>query len=137
MKIEEIIQSHEGIKLYPYKDTVGKLTIGVGHNLTDNGISKNIAELLLKEDIAIAQNDLKDIFDNFSDIPLNVQYALIDMMFNMGKPRFLGFKKMISAIKQGDFEEASKQAKDSIWCKQVGDRCKDDYDLISSTITSK
>ena len=130
MTIEEIIEEHEGIRLYPYKDTVGKLTIGVGHNLTDNGISRQVAELLLKEDIAIAQNALKDIFSNFEELPSNVQKALTDMMFNMGEPRFLGFKKMIAAIKQGNFKEAAAQAKDSHWCKQVGSRCTDDAQLI-------
>ena len=131
MTIEEIIQAHEGTKLYPYTDTVGKLTIGTGHNLTDNGISRQVAELLLKEDITIAQNALKNIFDNFEELPINVQNALTDMMFNMGKPRFLGFKKMIAAVKQGDFKEASRQAKDSKWCKQVGLRCTDDAQLMT------
>ena len=130
MTIEEIIQAREGTKLYPYTDTVGKLTIGTGHNLTDNGISRQVAELLLKEDIAIAQNALKEIFDNFEELPISVQNALTDMMFNMGEPRFLGFKKMIAAIKQGDFKEAARQAKDSKWCKQVGSRCADDAQLL-------
>ena len=93
MTIEEIIQAHEDTKLYPYTDTFDKITIGTGHNLTDNGISRQIAELLLKEDIAIAQNALKEVFNNFEELPINVQNALTDMMFNMGEPRFLGFKR--------------------------------------------
>jgi len=137
MSIEKFIKGHEGTKLYPYTDTVGKITIGTGHNLSDNGISEEISNLLLKDDIAIAQDALKGIFKNFNELPLNIQYALTDMMFNMGEPRFRGFKKMIAAIKAGDFKEAALQAKDSRWCKQVGKRCEDDYKLISSTVTSK
>jgi len=130
MTIAELITKNESMKLYPYKDTVGKLTIGVGHNLTDNGISRQIAELMLKEDIAVATAALRDIFPSWANLPADVQFALTDMMFNMGEPRFLGFKKMIKAVKNKDFLEAAEQAKDSKWFKQVGVRGESDYNLL-------
>ena len=132
MTPEEYITKHEDIKLKPYIDTVGKLTIGVGRNLDDNGIDADEAIYMLRNDIKKIQADLKSIFSNFSDLPYNVRLVLIDMMFNLGKPRFLGFKKMIQAIKDRDFKEAGKQAKDSRWCKQVGSRCEDNYKLLNS-----
>lgn len=43
---EELIRD-EGLRLKPYRDTVGKLTIGVGRNLDDVGITKDEAMHLL------------------------------------------------------------------------------------------
>jgi len=130
MTIEDYITKHESMVLKPYTDSVGKLTIGVGRNLDDNGISKDEALYMLSHDIKTVTDDLHSIFEDFSYLPYDVQLALTDMMFNMGKPRFLGFKKMIQAIKDKDFKEAARQAKDSKWCKQVGTRCEDNYELI-------
>ena len=130
MTTEDYITKHERMVLHPYTDSVGKLTIGIGRNLDDNGISKDEALLMLNNDLKIVSNDLHSIFEDFSYLPYDVQLALTDMMFNLGKPRFLGFKKMIQAIKDKDFKEAAKQAKDSKWCKQVGSRCEDNYDLL-------
>ena len=130
MSVEDYITKHERMVLHPYTDSVGKFTIGIGRNLDDNGISEDEALLMLNNDLKIVSNDLHSIFEDFSYLPYDVQLALTDMMFNMGKPRFLGFKKMIAAIKNKDFKEAAKQAKDSKWCKQVGTRCEDNYELL-------
>ena len=130
MSAEDYITKHEKMVLHPYTDSVGKLTIGVGRNLDDNGISKDEALYMLNNDLKIVSNDLHSIFEDFSYLPYNVQLALTDMMFNLGKGRFLGFKKMIQAVKDKDFKEAARQAKDSKWCKQVGTRCEDNYELL-------
>ena len=132
MTPEEYITKHEGMKLKPYKDTVGKLTIGVGRNLDDNGINEDEAIYMLKNDIKNTQQDLKSIFKDFNELPDNVKLALTDMMFNMGKTRFLEFHKMIKAVKDKNFKEAAKQAKDSKWCKQVKNRCEDNFNLLYS-----
>ena len=130
MTTEEYIKKHESMVLKPYTDSVGKLTIGVGRNLDDNGISEDEALYMLSHDIKTVTDDLHSIFEDFSYLPYDVQLALTDMIFNLGKPRFLGFKKMIQAIKDKDFKEAARQAKDSKWCKQVGSRCEDNYNLM-------
>ena len=44
------------------------------------------------------------------------------MMFNMGRPRLSQFKKMIQAIRDGDWIEAGNQMQDSRWYKQVTNR---------------
>ena len=130
MTIEEYIIKHEGMKTKPYKDTVGKLTIGVGRNLDDNGIDADEAMYLLRNDIKNTQDDLKSIFNDFDELPENVKLALTDMMFNLGKTRFLKFKKMIKAVKAKSFKEAAHEAKNSKWCEQVGIRCKDNFNLL-------
>jgi len=50
--------------------------------------------------------------------------ALLDMMFNLGPRRFSGFHNMIVALGEGDFETAAKEAEDSKWFTQVGNRGK-------------
>ena len=131
MTTKELIRKHEGLELMPYKDSKGKLTIGVGHNLDANGVSLHVAEIMLQEDINIAIVGLEHIFkDLWYTLPKPVQSVMIDMMFNLGYPRFSGFKKMIAAIKIGDWEEAAKEAEDSRWCKQLPTRCKDDANML-------
>ena len=103
------IKEHEGLVLKPYKCPVGKLTIGYGHNLQDNGLSKSACEYILIEDIEEAKRNLYAIFtkDFFNTLKDQQKIALIDMMFNLGLSKFLTFKKFILAVKNKDFIKAS------------------------------
>jgi hypothetical protein len=49
--LAELLSRFEGLRLKPYRDTVGKLTIGFGRNLEEKGISQLEAEFLLYQDI--------------------------------------------------------------------------------------
>ena len=42
----------EGNRLKPYTDTKGNITIGVGRNLTGNGISAGERDFMLSNDVA-------------------------------------------------------------------------------------
>ena len=103
------IKEHEGLVLKPYKCTANKLTIGYGHNLEDNGLSKTACEFILFEDIEEAKKNLYAVFTKkfFENLSNNQKIALIDMMFNLGLSRFLTFKKFILAVKNKDFIKAS------------------------------
>ena len=105
-----------------YKCPADKWTCGWGRNCEDKGFSKDEVELMLKNDIAEAAEGAMSIFPRFYGFTTNRQNALIDMVFNMGMWRVLGFKKMIAAIKEKDWKEAAAQAKDSNWHNQVGAR---------------
>ena len=135
MTIEELLIKHEGLKLKPYKDTRGILTIGVGRNLDDLGISKDEAMYLLENDIKRCENELREIFINFDELPENAKLVLIDMIFNLGKTRFLKFKHMISAVKNRNWENMIKEMKDSKWCRELKNRCNDDVELIQYLLT--
>ncbi len=118
---------HEGLKLKPYRCPAGKLTIGVGRNLEERGISEEEALYLLNNDIAESIKDLQKIFadaDGFENLPEAVQRVLVDMRFNLGDSGFKSFKKMIKAIKAGNFSEAALEMRNSKWFKQVGSRGK-------------
>ena len=121
----EQLKEDEGLRLLPYRCTAGKLTIGYGRNIEDNGIFLDEAVFMLERDSELARRDLIDIFNlRFGDklYDYNRFNALTNMMYNLGKPRFLGFKKMIAAIKIQDWKTAADEMIDSKWAKQVGDR---------------
>lgn len=124
MDIKDYIKLNEGLRLKPYRCSVGKLTIGYGRNLEDVGISEKEAEFLLVDDIGECFSSLLRIFNYilFSKLAYNRQMVLVDMIFNLGNTRFLGFKKMIQAIKDNDFKEASLQILDSNYAKQLPGR---------------
>jgi len=132
MTVKDFIIKHEGLRLKPYLCPAGKLTIGVGRNIEENGISEDEAMYLLENDIKRCENELREIFPNFDSLPENIKIALIDMDFNLGKPRFLTFKKLIQAVKEGDFKKAAQEAKNSRWCEQVKSRCEDVCEMIKS-----
>lgn len=118
------IKSDEGLRLQPYTDTVGKLTIGYGRNLSDNGISKEEAEIMFQNDLTVAVNSLKQ-YSWFLVQPDSIKRALINMCFNVGLSRLLGFRKMIDALIHRDYTRAAQEALNSKWARQVPNRAKD------------
>ena len=121
MKAADLIRQHEGLRLDLYKCPADKWTIGYGHNLDDNGISKDMAEFILQRDIEDAEAHLKQYYW-FENLDSGRKAAITDLMFNLGPTRFSGFHNMIVALGEGDFEQAAKEAEDSKWFKQVGKR---------------
>ena len=119
--INDLIRD-EGMVLKPYTDTVGKVTIGVGRNLDDNGISEDEALIMLRNDIQTAELELHRNLPWLAYKPEKIQRALVNMCFNMGWPRLSGFKKMLAALEADDFETAAAEALNSRWARQVGDR---------------
>jgi lysozyme len=124
MDVKDYIKLNEGLRLKPYRCSANKLTIGYGRNLEDVGISKKEAEFLLADDIGECFNSLLHIFNHilFSKLTYNRQMVLVDLIFNLGNTKFLGFEKMIQAIKDNDFEEASLQILDSNYARQLPNR---------------
>ena len=114
------LKRHEGVEYKPYVDTVGKMTIGVGRNLDDNGLRDNEIEFLLMNDIAAVMDEAQsyDWYKSLSEVRKGV---IINMMFNLGKPRFDKFEKF-QALAEGDYQKASEEMLDSRWAKQVGNR---------------
>lgn len=117
----ESIRAHEGLSLLPYEDTEGHLTIGFGHNL-DSGITIQQAYQLLESDLEICMTELDKGFSGWREHPEHVQNVLIEMQFNLGRPRLSNFKKMWAALKNDDYESAAKEMLDSLWARQVGHR---------------
>ena len=121
-RASEQLKVDEGFRKYPYKDTVGKLTVGYGRNLDDVGISDPEALILLDHDLQAAGMELIKTFPFVAGLDVPRQAALLNMAFNLGINRLRGFKKMWMAIAEGDYLIASDEMLDSKWAKQVGER---------------
>ncbi|BBB22358.1 phage related lysozyme [Abyssogena phaseoliformis symbiont OG214] len=98
----------------PYQCSVGKLTIGYGHNLDANGISAELANSLLENDVDKTCRELQ-AHKWFNTLSVARKVALVDMCFNLGLPRLLKFKLMIVALKTGNYELVAKEMLDSKW----------------------
>ena len=121
-KLKALLKRHEGWRNHPYEDTTGVLSIGVGRNLDDRGLSDEEVTFLLYNDIYLSQSELMQTFDWFQFLNEARQDAIISMHFNLGLTRLLKFKKTLAALSDGDFLTASEQMLDSKWADQVGQR---------------
>jgi lysozyme len=121
-RLQQTLIKHEALKLMPYRCSSDCLTIGVGRNLDDKGISERVAMIMLNEDIEDAISDLTRNLPYFGDLPECVKEALVNMVFNMGISRFLQFKKTLAYIKEGKYKKAGNECLDSRWATQVGYR---------------
>ena len=134
-----LLIKHEGLCLTAYYCPAGKLTIGVGHNILENRssatalslelregsvITKEQAMQILKEDVARCLFEFRQ-FDWFYHLSTTRQCALVDMLFNLGLPRFLKFKKFIAAMEVGSYQLAACEMRNSLWAKQVGERAEE------------
>jgi len=119
--IERLIVE-EGLRLKPYVDTVGKVTIGVGRNLTDKGINRRIAFLLLEEDVDEALAECVKHIPSWDKLTDSRRLVLCDMMFNMGWPVLSQFHNLLDAVQLGDWARASASMLGSKWARQVGER---------------
>jgi lysozyme len=112
----------EGLRLKPYKDTVGKLTIGIGRNLDDRGITKDEAYVMLENDITQAEFDASVLFPSFARLSDNRKAVVVNLCFNLGRDRAAGFKDFRQAVEAQAWEQAAAELLDSKWAKQVGNR---------------
>lgn len=120
---KKVLIGDEGLKLKAYRCSQGFLTIGVGRNLETKGISREEAIWLLNNDIQSTYEDCLRLFgENFNAWSVPRQVGVASMVFNLGAVRFLNFRRMIRAIRVGDWALAAKEAKDSLWAVQVGTR---------------
>ena len=129
------LKADEGFSATPYLDTEGVPTIGHGTNLA-RGISRAQAEALLWHDMVDLYQEMESAIKGPLDLageyqadwletrPPQVLAALLNMAYNLGIPRLMGFKKMLAALERDDYALAAKEALDSKWAGQVGNRAK-------------
>ena len=116
---------HESLRLRPYVDSAGKVTIGVGRNLTDVGVSDDEAALMLDNDINKALAFCRTHIDCFGSLDSARQNVLVEMAFNLGGAGLMQFTKMLAALEKRDFAAAAESMLASAWAKQVGQRAVD------------
>lgn len=121
-KLLDALSLDEGRRARIYTDTVGKVSGGVGRNLTDKGFRQDEIDLMLRNDIAESVAELDRVAPWWRGLNDARQNALVNMMFNLGATRLMGFKKFLAALQVGDWKTAEREMLDSKWAKQVGSR---------------
>ncbi len=129
------LEIDEGRRLRVYEDSLGYKTVGVGHLIKDSdpdeikdlGMGDKITEQqcyeLYTKDLVEAVSNANVVFHGvWQDFPSIAKEVFINMLFNLGAPRFLKFKKTIAAAHVLDWETVSIEMLDSVWAKQVGPR---------------
>lgn len=126
MSYREILRNQlrvdEGVRRYPYQDTVGKWTVGVGRNLDDVGMRDDEIALMLENDITEAERAARSLVPNFDALSDARRAVVVNMAFNMGQNRLAGFVNTLKAIHEGRWEDAAAGMRASKWATQVGAR---------------
>lgn len=134
--LRDRVKSHEGCVLEPYDDSLGKLTVGIGHLVQAHErkrfqlgvkITQEEADELFDIDLnrAAAGADeliIKNIGDH-DDLPQVIQEVLVEMVFQLGKTGVKQFRNMWTSLKEKDWPMAAMHMKDSRWRKQTKKRC--------------
>jgi len=118
---EKQIIAHEGMRLTPYKDSVGKITIGIGWNIDDVPMRESEAITRMRNDLAEVKMQAEKLLF-FSKLNLVRQNVIIEMIFNLGHSKFMQFKNMIVALQNYNYELAAKEMLTSKWATQVKSR---------------
>ena len=121
-RLRRDVMDAEGCCLLPYRDTGGTLTIGYGRNLDANGISALEAEVLLDHDLAAAEQACRQAFAWYGTLNDTRQQVLVEMCFNLGLTRLLGFIKALAAMEARAYDQAAAEMLSSAWASHVGRR---------------
>lgn len=116
------VKQHEGRRLRLYTDTEGKLSIGYGRNLSDNGITADEAEQMLAHDLDVAYRESLAAWPWLRTQTAGRQAVVVEMALNMGVTRLRGFGRFLEALRMGRYGEAAQEMLDSKWATQVKGR---------------
>jgi lysozyme len=134
-KLRAQLKRHESERLKPYMDCCGKpwrecacvpqgkLTIGVGRNLDDDGITSDESAYMNTGDMDRVIRGLFARYPSwFPNLDSVRQAVLVNMGFNLGLAGLAGFTKMLDCVARGDYGGASEEMTRSRWASQVGSR---------------
>ena len=131
-KLSDQLRIHEGVRTHAYKCSANMITVGVGRNLDENGgigLSDDEIDYLLENDIKRCKQELVSL-SWFADLDVVRQDAIVNLCFNLGLTRLMGFKNAMGAMAVGDYEKAADEFLDSRWANQVGQRALDVTHMI-------
>lgn len=123
--VAELIELHEGRVSHAYKDSLGYLTIGVGHliDATKGGSLPDVfITALLQWDIQQKTAELEKALPWSALLDPVRHAALVDMAFNLGVAGLQNFIHFLAALKLGDYHTAADEMLKSKWATQVGSR---------------
>jgi lysozyme len=131
-RLREEIAADEGIKHEIYLDHLGLPTFGIGHLVLDSDpehgepvgtpVSEERVVEAFDSDVETVLADCEELYDDFAELPEEVQLIIANMMFNMGRPRLSKFKGMKAGVDARDWNKAADEMVDSRWYRQVPNR---------------
>jgi lysozyme len=133
-EVFETLKVDEGVKYEVYLDHLGLPTFGVGHLVIEGdeehgadvgtAVSEERVWECFERDLDVAISECHVLYGEgtFDAFPEEVQQVVVNMMFNMGRPRLSQFKKFNAALEAGDWATAAVEGRDSRWHKQVTNR---------------
>lgn len=127
--IKKMLTRHEGKRLMPYVDTKGKVTIGIGHNLTDDGLKEKFVDAIFEDDLADTKKWVIEHISFFDKLTPNRQNVILDMAFNL-RDKLLGFKKFLFYMSSGQYASAASELMNSAFAEQTGTRAKELHDML-------
>jgi lysozyme len=130
VKLIDELSLDEGLRLKPYLCTAGKLTIGIGRNLDDIGITRAEAITLCHNDIDRCIAELDAALPWWRKMSEPRQRAIVNMCFNLGITRLRTFARTLRALEDRRYDDAAKFALESKWARQVGQRAHRIAELI-------
>ena len=131
-ELTEMLRKHEGVRDKVYLCSAGYETIGVGRNISEDGLGLSDDEInyLLNNDIKRVREELTEEYYWFAGLDEARQDAMIDISFNLGQTRLRGFVKSLEAMAREDFDTAADEFMDSKRRAQVGDRAVEVTEII-------
>lgn len=142
MTIEDLLIKHEADRSKPYLDCCGKpwrqctcpvkgkLTIGIGRNLDDVGLSPSESRYLCENDLGRIRTSFDHVLPWWRDLDPVRQMVLLDMGFNLGVAGLLQFRMFLAALREGRYGLAADHMLDSDWASQVGKRALELADMM-------
>lgn len=129
----EQLKIDEGVVYEIYKDHLGYETFGVGHLVLDTDpeygqpvgtpVSEERVRECFEKDLDTAISECAVLYgDAWEGFPSEVQEILVNMLFNLGRPRLSKFKNFNAKLLEGDYAGAAPEGLDSLWARQVGAR---------------
>ena len=135
IKLQDELAEDEGIKFEIYRCSLGHLTGGIGHLITEwdeefygkpvgTKVPHDQVNDWFERDIKTTIKDCNLLFSQFDNLPDDIQHVLANMCFQLGRPRLSKFKNMIAAVEDLDWERMADEMENSRWFKQTPERAK-------------
>ena len=135
IKLQDELADDEGIKYETYHCSLGHLTGGIGHLITewdteyyDQPVGTKVPNEQVNDwferDIKTTINDCNLLFSQFDNLPDDIQHVLANMCFQLGRPRLSKFKNMIAAVEDLDWHRMADEMENSRWFRQTPERAK-------------
>lgn len=129
------IEGDEGYEQYPYTDSEGYLSIGIGmcidKRVPGTGMSREVARYAVRLKVQQIAKDLTTAIPWWVNQPEPIQNVLVNMSYQLGVNGLLGFKHFLALCQEGSYLDAANAGLDSQWAKQCPTRAKKLMDVVN------